>query len=166
MVNKYNPKYKREDISKEKFEKIKSEVHDKFEKEHTFKPQINYQFTQQFRSNECKDELYKRLSTPKTVIINKREKEKCIQDEKKFKQECPFRPQIDKNKETSLEREQVSTRLFKLAEQMKEKREKLKREYQENVLNSCSFTPNIDETSKQLMLKYGNTPLYNRVHYP
>jgi hypothetical protein len=163
MIHKYNPKYKREDLSKEKFEKIKSEVYEKFEKEHTFKPQINYQFTSQMRSNEGRDDFYRRLSVPKTVILNKREKEKTHLDEQKFKEECTFVPQIDKKKDASIEREQVSTRLFKLAEQMKEKRDKLKREQQEIQLNSCSFTPAIDETSKQLMLKYGNTPLYNRV---
>ena len=110
------------------------------------------------------DEFYKRLSVPKTVFQNKREKEKSQQEEQKFKEECTFKPQIDKKKEASVEREQVSTRLFKLAEQLKEKREKLKREQHEAQLNSCTFTPNIDETSKQLMLKYGNTPLYNRVN--
>jgi hypothetical protein len=98
--------------------------------------------------------------------MNKREKEKTHLDEQKYKEECTFKPLIDNNKkETSTEREQVSTRLFKLAEQMKEKREKLKREHQDSQMNSCSFTPVIDETSKQLMLKYGNTPLYNRVKY-
>jgi hypothetical protein len=164
MINKYNPKYKREDISKERFDKIKAEVYEKFEKEHTFQPQINYQFSNQMRTNESRDEFYKRLSVPKTVFQNKREKEKSQQEEQKFLEECTFKPQMDKKKEVSEEREQVSTRLFKLAEQLKEKREKLKREQHEAQLNSCTFAPNIDETSKQLMLKYGNTPLYNRVN--
>jgi len=46
---------------------------------------------------------------------------------------------------------------------MKEKREKMRREMQENIANEYSFTPEINETSKYLAQKYENGPLHERV---
>ena len=48
---------------------------------------------------------------------------------------------------------------------MKEKREKMRREVAENIANEYSFTPEINETSKHLALKYGDVPLHERVNY-
>jgi len=166
MVKAYNPKYKREK-SKEKFEKLKAEVEEKFAKEHTFKPNLNYDkvFSAVDREVESREEIYKRLSTPKIVEINKRIKEKEVIDKQKMTEECTFKPNIG-NKELLKEnedKEKVENRLFKLAEQMKEKREKLKREYQDNLVKDFSFTPRINETSQQLMLKYEDKkPLHER----
>jgi len=179
MIKEYNPKYKRAE-SKSKFEKIKAEVESKFEKEHTFKPQVNYSkvFSQHEKINlESKDELYNRLSTPKIVDLNKRLKEKEAQDNKKMTEECSFHPNLNlkfgsmsnlneqgtTDRQYSENKEKVENRLYKLAEQMKEKREKMKREYQDNLIKDYSFTPNIDNRSKQLMLKYEKQkPIHER----
>lgn len=163
MISKYNPKYKREAKSKDKFEKIKSEVKEKFDQEHTFKPQVNYVFTVKDKYNESKEDVYKRLSTPKIVEINKRLKEKDVIESQKMSEECTFKPKISLKNETN-DREKVTTRLYKLAEQMREKREKMKREHQDNEVGKYSFNPQTDENSKQLMLKYGNKPLHERVY--
>jgi len=146
--------------------KIKQEVQEKFDKEHTFKPNINYSnvFSNVEKNYESKDELYRRLATPKIVELNKKLREKEITDEQRLAEECSFKPNI---KPTTISkdpaREKVENRLYKLAEQMKEKREKLKREHQESITKDLSFTPNIDLNSKQLMLKYeSHRPLHVR----
>lgn len=167
MIKEYNPKYK----SKERFEKIKSEVEKKFEQEHTFKPNINYTnvFSNVEKYNESKEDVYKRLSQPKTIEINKRMKEKESADRQKMREECTFKPNANTKEETverdeeRVAREKVENRLYKLAEQMKEKREKLKREHQDNLIKDYSFSPGINETSKKLVLKYEKKPLHERV---
>jgi hypothetical protein len=173
MIKEYIPKYKR-GKTKDRFEKIKAEVQEKFEKEHTFKPTINYEAVFQTagieKYNESKEEVYKRLATPKMVEINKRMKEKENFDRRKMSEECTFKPNIKTVTNEVLvdndnqARERVESRLYKLAEQMKEKREKLKRDHQNNLVNEYSFNPKIDENSKQLLLKYENKPLHERVY--
>jgi hypothetical protein len=170
MINKYNPKYKR-DKSKDKFEKIKKEAQEKFEKEHTFKPNINYNFSNnRDKSDENKDEFYRRLSVPKTIQVNKRLQEKEYYDKQRMKEECTFQPNIEdntpykKSNTSNIEPEKISNRLFKLAEQLKEKREKLKREHEEKSVNSHTYAPHISDKSKSLLIKYENQPpIYERV---
>jgi hypothetical protein len=104
------------------------------------------------------------------VEINKRMKEKENFDRRKMSEECTFKPNIKTVSNEVLvdndnqARERVESRLYKLAEQMKEKREKLKRDHQNNLVNEYSFNPKIDENSKQLLLKYENKPLHERVY--
>lgn len=173
MKGKYDPKYKKEK-SKEKFEKLKDEMQQKFETEHTFKPRINYNFSAaKEKSRESKDEIYKRLSTPKIVEINKRLREKEQMDNLKMQEECPFTPKISNQNELfeqqSAEKkpkpDKITARLYKLAEQMKEKREKLKREHQESEVGNYSYAPNIDDYSKKLVMKYHNKPIHERVKF-
>ena len=86
-----------------------------------------------------------------------------------MKEECPFKPNIHKNeiyKEGDNEQkkpDKITNRLHKLAEQMKEKRERMKREHQESEVGNYSFAPNIDEYSKKLVMKYQNRPIHERV---
>jgi len=170
MKGKYDPKYKKEK-SKEKFEKLKDEIKQKFEIEHTFKPSINYNFSAvKEKTRESKDEIYKRLSTPKILEINKRQREKEQLDNLKMREECTFKPKIsnkneilDESIEKDAKPDKITARLYKLAEQMKEKREKLKREQQEAEVGNYSFAPNIDEYSKKLLMKYQNKPIHERV---
>lgn len=179
MTKEYNPKYKR-DKSKEKFEILKAQIEEIFNQEHTFKPTTNYSnvfIALEKPNNESKEEIYKRLSAPKILELNKRLKEKEINDQKKLSEECTFKPiikpllNIDElntsnncnNNNIYSGKEKVENRLYKLADQLKEKREKLKRESQDQQTNSYSFAPNIDANSKQLMLKYENKkPLHER----
>lgn len=161
MIKKYNPRYK----SKERFEKIKLEVEEKFASEHTFKPITNYAFENLERKRESKDEIYRRLSVPKTIEVNNRIKSKEVSEYEKMKEDCSFKPKLNKvsNEITKASRQElVSTRLHKLAEKMREKREKMKREYQEDIVKNLSFKPEIDEKSKHLMLKYEKKPIYQR----
>jgi len=145
-------------------------VQEKFNRDHPFKPKIK------LINSDCKyetsEDKYKRLSTPKSVEINRRLKKKELDDRIKLNEECTFKPYIGKeerensnNQGHNRDREKVESRLYKLAEQLKEKREKLKREFQENSIKEFSFNPKIDENSKQLLLKYENKPLHERVSY-
>jgi hypothetical protein len=164
MIKEYKPKYHRE-ISQEKFQKIKSDIEKRFEDEHPFRPNLNYATvfnTNVERYPESKEEFFKRLSSPKTIEINKRLKEKEIKESQKFGEVCTFKPNPHKEK-TFRESEQVTERLHKLADQLREKREKLKREYNENVCENFTFKPEIDKNSKQLMLKYETRPIHERV---
>jgi len=170
MKGKYDPKYKREK-SKEKFEKLKEDMQQKFELDHTFKPRINYNFSaRKEKSREDRDEIYKRLSTPKIVEINKRLRDKEQFDNLKMREECTFKPKIsnkyelfEENAEKEPKSDKITSRLYKLAEQMKEKREKLKREHQESEVGNYSYAPNIDDYSKKLVMKYQNKPIHERV---
>ncbi len=170
MKGKYDPKYKREK-SMDKFIKLKEEVKQKFELEHTFKPKINYNFSAaKDKSRESRDEIYKRLSTPKIIEINKRLREKEQKDNLKMKEECTFKPMItnkndlfDESIEKNPKPDKITARLYKLAEQMKEKREKMKREHQESEVGNYSYAPHIDEYSKKLVMKYQNKPIHERV---
>lgn len=178
--------------SKEKFEKLKEEIKEKFHTEHTFTPTTNYTFSKAKVKRDFgnQDDFYRRLSTPKLNIFNKRLKEKEERDSSLVKNECTFHPSISKtsrnivnqklkdidntvsyskNKNNTMYQYEnykkglVNERLFKLSEQLREKREKLKREYQEKVEKEFSYTPVIYETSKNMMKKYQNQPpLYER----
>jgi hypothetical protein len=169
MAKEYKPKYQRE-YSQDKFQKIKSEIEKRFEEEHPFKPHVNYAtvFTPTAeRYPECKEDFFKRLSSPKTIEVNKRLKEKEMNEFQKFEEECTFVPNSEKKLKENKPREseRITNRLHRLAEQLREKREKLKREYQENAYGSYSFKPEIDNTSKQLMMKYDTKPIHERVKY-
>jgi len=140
--------------------------------EHTFKPKINYNFSRKERQRESREDYFKKLSTPKTIEITKRLREKEHIDSLKMKEECPFRPNIrkknnnlddDYDENTQKRPDKITNRLHKLAQQMKEKREKMKREHQESEIGNYSFAPNIDEYSKKLVMKYQNKPIHERV---
>jgi hypothetical protein len=152
MVNKYNPKYKREGRSKEKFERLKQEMHDRFEKECTFQPKIIYDFEP--RLDESRENLFNRLSAPKMRLVKDKEEEKV--------EECTFKPKINENRSKS--REEVSSRLYKLAADMKEKREKLMKENEKKKMDECKFKPIINPTSKELAVINRKKPLYSNVN--
>ena len=90
-----------------------------------------------------------------------------------MKEECTFRPNLH-NKKNNLDDDyeenynkkpdKITNRLHKLADQMKEKREKMKREHQENEAGNYSFAPKIDDYSKKLVMKYQNKPIHERVN--
>ena len=66
---------------------------------------------------------------------------------------------------STIDKEKVQDRLLRMATEIKEKKERMKQETQENLSKQYSFNPEINETSKQLVLKYGNVPLHERVYY-
>ena len=179
MKNKYIPKYNKQE---EKLTKLKGEIEEKFKTECSFNPKINSNFLSNKDRGENKEDVFKRLSTPKIVEIQKRQKENEVIELKRLSEVCTFKPKISENpiltgvgkkfntvgevlpEEQNVEKEAVQDRLLRFAGEIKEKRERLKQENQENLAKQYSFNPEINETSKQLVLKYGNVPLHERYH--
>lgn len=138
-------------------------------------------------------EFYNRLSEPKVKRVNERMKKKEELENSKLKLDCPFKPaistnsrnmatkkavdydyynsinignELDKNKSQIIPNNKIgiaNERLFKLSEQLREKREKMRRDYLEKKENEFKFAPQIFENSKNLMKKYENqVPIYER----
>ena len=143
--------------SKERYEIMKKDLENKFIKEHPFQPQIHT--ITNINRDETKDERLARLSKPKSIQITERMKQKEFNEEEKFKEENNNYPN---NINKKIDPEKVSNRLYKLHEQIKENKEKLKREFENSKLIECSFSPQINEKSKILMNKYEKKPLYER----
>ncbi len=162
-ISNHAPKYKniqpriysssKSSKTNEKFRTMKIELEQKFIKEHPFKPQIQPNI-QIFRE-ETEKEKIERLSKPKTIEINERIKirEKIENDE--INNEKNFYPNniLNNNK---INPKTVSDRLYNLHNQLKIKREKLKREFEDNDIKQYSFAPEINEKSKIIMNKYNN----------
>ena len=162
-ISNHAPKYKniqpriysssKSSKTNEKFRTMKKELEQKFIKEHPFKPQIQPNI-QIFRE-ETEKEKIERLSKPKTIEINERIKirEKIENDE--INNEKNFYPNniLNNNK---INPKTVSDRLYNLHNQLKIKREKLKREFEDNDIKQYSFAPEINEKSKIIMNKYNN----------
>ena len=140
--------------SKERYERMKKDLETKFIKEHPFQPQIHT--ITNINRDETKDERLARLSKPKSIQITERMKQKEFNEEEKFREENNNYPN---NINKKINPQTVSNRLYKLHEQIKENKEKLKREFEDSKLKECSFSPEINEKSKKI--KY-DEPLYKR----
>lgn len=144
------------------------------------------------RESGDQNELYNRLSEPKVKRVNERMKKKEELENSKLKLDCPFKPTISNNSRNLAGKKAVeydyynsinignelekkshiipnnkvgiaNERLFKLSEQLREKREKMRRNYLEKKENEFKFAPQIFENSKNLMKKYENqAPIYER----
>ena len=143
--------------SKERYEMMKKDLENKFIKEHPFQPQIHSGIN--INRYETEEERLNRLSKPKTVQITERMKQREFNEEEKFREENNNYPN---NVRKNVDPQKVSNRLYKLHEQIKENKEKLKREFEDSKLKECSFAPEINEKSKILMNKYEKKPLYER----
>lgn len=144
----------RQSKSRERYEIMKKEIEEKFIKEHPFKPEINYNI---LTRNETEEERLKRLSKPKAIEIKERMRQKEIEEENKIKEFAKFQPNTK-----NLNPNSVAERLFSYHQEIKRKKEMLKREFEENALKEYSFAPEINTQSKILMNKYEQLPLYER----
>ena len=134
-----------------KTKQIVVEAEKKFKEDHTFKPQIN-EFNLPPSKEMSKDERWKKLTEPKTVLQQQRERLKTQIEVEETQKYCTFKPQISKsarklqsaNKENSdsdSEKLPLPQRLMHEADLRKEKREKLKRELEQQQMRECSFKP-------------------------
>ena len=120
--------------SKERYEMMKKDLENKFIKEHPFQPQIHSGIN--INRYETEEERLNRLSKPKTIQITERMKQKEFNEEEKFREENNNYPN---NVRKNVDPQKVSNRLYKLHEQIKENKEKLKREFEDSKLKECSF---------------------------
>lgn len=133
--------------AKKRDENMKKEIEEKFKQEHPFKPTITSSV--HLGRFESESERIARLSRPKTIEINQRMRQKEIEEQR----------EISSNKHTinrNVNPKQVSEKLFQMHQQLKEKKEKLKREYEDQIISEYSFAPQINPQSKILMNKYDN----------
>ena len=165
----YIPKYKSNKAkskSKERYEIMKKEIADKFKQDHPFKPTISPSPTVvNAIKKESESERLARLSRPKTIEINERMKQKELNEQKALSK-SPFKYNYSNyysEANHKVNPSEVSNKLFKLHQQMKEKKEKLKREYEDKIIQDYSFAPQINPQSKLLMNKYDNNiDIYER----
>ena len=140
--------------SKEKFKKIKIEINNKFKEDCPFKPKINN--TTKNIIKETKEEKYKRLSRPKIFEIKGKHMIKT-EEEKLYTPKNIN--QIKSNK--IINANEVSNRLYKLHQQIKDKKEQVKKIFEKKEMDKCSFNPEINNVSKKIMKKTNNNLSFN-----
>ena len=142
--------------SKEKFDLMKKELEDKFAQDHPFKPTINTNYHPSKKISETDQERYNRLSKPKIFEINEKKRKKDLDELKKISENNIIKPSHKINPK------EVSNRLYNLSRELKLKKEKIKKSYDESQNKEYSFTPEINPFSKLLMNKYEQKPIYER----
>ena len=142
--------------SKEKFDLMKKELEDKFAQDHPFKPKINTNYHPSKKISETEQERYNRLSKPKILEINEKKRKKDFEELKKISENNIIKPSHKINPK------EVSNRLYNLSRELKLKKEKIKKSYDESQNKEYSFTPEINPFSKLLMNKYEQKPIYER----
>lgn len=144
--------------SKEKIEKIKTEVNNKFKKEHPFKPKINSKYGDN-KLIETEEERYYRLSRPKTYEIKGKHLVK-VEDEKLKNKNKDYKLNINVNV-NKINPKEVTNRLYKLHEQIKNKKAEVQKKFEENQMNKCTFAPDINNYSKKIMNKINYNVSFN-----
>ena len=144
--------------SKEKIEKIKTEVNNKFKKEHPFKPKINSKYGDN-KLIETEEERYYRLSRPKTYEIKGKHLVKA-EDEKLKNKNKDYKLNINVNV-NKINPKEVTNRLYKLHEQIKNKKAEVQKKFEENQMNKCTFAPDINNYSKKIMNKINYNVSFN-----
>ena len=142
--------------NREKFNLMKKELEDKFAKDHPFKPKINKKYKSSNKISETEQERYNRLSRPKIFEINEKKRKKDLEELKKISDLNSIKPNHKINPKD------VSNRLYNLSRELKIKKDKIKKSYDESQNKEYSFTPEINPFSKVLMDKYEQKPIYER----
>ena len=141
-----------------KTKQVVSEAQKKFNEQHTFKPAIN-DYSLPSGKEQSKEERWKKLTEPKTLEQQKRERIRAQIEIEQTQKSCPFKPQL---MPTSTKSGRSSTagvksssggggydslplpeRLLHEADLKKEKRERLKRELENEQMRNCTFKPAI-----------------------
>ena len=133
--------------SKEKFNLMKKELEDKFAQDHPFKPKINKKYKSSNKISETEQERYNRLSRPKIFEINEKKRKKDLEELKKISDLNSIKSNHKINPKD------VSNRLYNLSRELKIKKDKIKKSYDESQNKEYSFTP---------MDKYEQKPIYER----
>jgi len=144
--------------SKEKIEKIKTEVNNKFKKEHPFKPKINSKYGDN-KLIETEEERYYRLSRPKTYEIKGKHLIKA-EDEKLKNKNKDYKLNINVNV-NKINPQEVTNRLYKLHQQIKNKKAQVQKKFEENQMNKCTFAPDINNHSKAIMNRINSNVSFN-----
>ena len=146
--------------NREKFLSMKKELEDKFAQEHPFKPKINkVNFSNKNKNKiltETEQERYNRLSRPKILDLNEKKRKRDLEELKKISELNTIKPTYKVNPK------EVSNRLYKISNELKQKKDQIKKSYEESQNKEYSFAPEINPYSKMLMDKYELKPIYER----
>ena len=135
--------------SNKKYEKIQKEINNKFIQDHPFKPIINKKYNKnKLNINETEEEKYHRLSRPKTYEIKRKQQIKT--EDEKLNKINHIENKININK---IKPEEVSNRLYKLHQQIKDKKEQVQKIFEEKQMNKFPFSPEINIYSKKIVSK-------------
>ena len=145
--------------------KIMIDAENKIMEHWSFKPEIS-PFDNPDDST-TQEERWRRLLEPKTSKIQKLEKTKIEIERKKIEETCSFQPKIQKPPHPTPHPESskdVVKRLHSEANKRIEKREKLKRKFDEERMKDWSFKPKIEKDNKIGTARSSSQkPLYERV---
>ena len=144
--------------SKEKFKNIQIELNNKFKEDYPFKPKINSRRNKK-NINETREQKYIRLSKPKTFELRgkniiKTEEEKLNSNIELYNKKLNYINKINPK--------EVSNRLYKLHQQLREKKAQVKKIFEKKELDKCTFAPDINNHSKNIMNKTNNLSFNER----
>lgn len=132
--------------SMEKFKKIQLEINNKFNEEYTFKPNL----FKKKNDKETKEERYQRLSRPKSYEIKGNH---LIKNE-----EQKLNAKININ--NKINPKNVSNRLYKLHQQIRNKKAQIQKIFEEKQMDECTFAPKLNNYSKKIMNR-----TYSNIHF-
>ena len=139
----------------EKFEKLKKEIKNKFKEDHPFVPSL---YSHKEPKNQTKIENFLNLNKPRTNKTKGRNSSKT-ENERLIENNLIDKNNINLNK---INPKELSNRLYKLHQQIQNKKEKLQKIFEEKQMNKCSFSPIINNYSKKIMKKNNNISFNER----
>ena len=140
-----------------KMEEMKKELEQKFIENHPFKPNINNKNLNNTKNQETSEERFNRLSRPRIFDINEKKRLKEIEETKKLENNNTQNNSIHK-----INPQEVSNRLYNNYQQLQNKKNHIKKYYNETQDQEYSFSPEININSKLIMDKYPQKPIYER----
>jgi hypothetical protein len=126
---------------------LTNKVMDSYKKQCTFKPSLNK--SEILTAN--KNSRMERLLEPKTTMLQKRERQRQLMEEKLFQQNCSFKPQLYNSfSARRASNEPITERLHHEADQRASIRERKLREKEEEQLKECTFKPNLNNHASKI----------------
>ena len=137
------------------------------DKECTFKPKINTSYKSK-RQRSKGQKRFEELSRSRLITLEKREKQK-YEKLMKEKKECTFRPKTNKSssffssQRTEAVDDDVSERLYKLAQQRVRDRQLVAKKREETQVQTHKFKPKINPDSVAILNMENHVPIQDRI---
>ena len=137
------------------------------DKECTFKPKINTSYKSK-RQRSKGQKRFEELSRSRLITLEKREKQK-YEKMMKEKKECTFRPKTNKSssffssQRTEAADDDVSERLYKLAQQRVRDRQLVAKKREETQVQTHKFKPKINPDSVAILNMENHVPIQDRI---
>ena len=137
------------------------------DKDCTFKPKINTSYKSK-RQRSKGQKRFEELSRSRLITLEKREKQK-YEKLMKEKKECTFRPKTNKSssffssQKTEAADDDVSERLYKLAQQRVRDRQLVAKKREETQVQTHKFKPKINPDSVAILNMENHVPIQDRI---